>query len=416
MTTLTQLSAKALATTVCPELELLLHCARTNIDPQTAERIKVLLQQDINWTYLIQVAAQHGVMPLLYFNLKSTYPEAVPKAVLNYLQDCFHSNALNNLLLTKELLKLLNFFQEEDISAISFKGPTLAASAYSNLALRQFCDLDILVHERDFLKVKKLLISQGYRLHFDGASAQEVDRLQTLTEAQEALYLQSRWEQAFIQDSTRANVDLHQKITPVFPLVLADFWPRRKPVSLAGEIVTTLSPEDLLLVLCVNGAKDRWAKILQLCDVAEIIHTHPEIDWKRVIEQSRRLGSERMVLLGVLLASEILGTTLPEEVLQRIQLHQAVKLLAVQICNRFFSPSNNPLGASEIENFLFQLRLRERLQDKVQYCFSLMNLSPGDWAFLPLPIFLHFLYYLLRPIRLISKYALKGLDHKNKTS
>jgi hypothetical protein len=135
MTTLTQLSTKAPTAATRSEVELLFCCTRTHIDSEIAERIRTLLQQDIDWAYLIQTAAQHGIIPLLYQSLNTTCPEAVTKANLAQLRNYFHTNAQRNLFLTKELLKLLNLFESRSIPAIPFKGSVLAVSAYGNLSL-----------------------------------------------------------------------------------------------------------------------------------------------------------------------------------------------------------------------------------------------------------------------------------------
>jgi len=152
MTTLLSPSTKAPTAATRSEVELLFCCTRTHIDSEIAERIRTLLQQNIDWAYLIQTAAQHGVMPLLYQSLNTTCPKAVPKTNLAQLRDYFHSNAFHNLFLTKELLKILTLFESHSIPAISFKGLVLAVSAYGNLSLRQISDLDILVRERDYHK------------------------------------------------------------------------------------------------------------------------------------------------------------------------------------------------------------------------------------------------------------------------
>src|SRR5262245_10666576 len=134
----------ATAVGICREVQLILCCAGTHIDAAKAERIKGLLSEEINWDFLIHIASQHGVMPLLYFTLKNTCLEAVPKAVLDQLRNYFYTNAAHNVFLTTELLKLLTLFEAHGIPAIPFKGPVLAASVYGNLSLRQFGDLDIL--------------------------------------------------------------------------------------------------------------------------------------------------------------------------------------------------------------------------------------------------------------------------------
>src|SRR2546421_12805708 len=85
------------------EIALLLCCARTHINEQAAERIRHLLHQSIDWTYLIQTASKHQVVPLLYRSLSNTCSDDVPKPILAQLRTHFHANALRNLLLTAEL-------------------------------------------------------------------------------------------------------------------------------------------------------------------------------------------------------------------------------------------------------------------------------------------------------------------------
>ena len=65
-----------------PEAELLICSARMCMDSERAERIGVLLQQDIDWAYLFLMARSHGMMPLLYWHLNATCPDAVPAAPL----------------------------------------------------------------------------------------------------------------------------------------------------------------------------------------------------------------------------------------------------------------------------------------------------------------------------------------------
>jgi len=93
MTTLLSPSTKAPTAATRSEVELLFCCTRTHIDSEIAERIRTLLQQDIDWAYLIQTAAQHGIIPILYQSLNPTCPEAVPKANLAQLHNYFHTNA-----------------------------------------------------------------------------------------------------------------------------------------------------------------------------------------------------------------------------------------------------------------------------------------------------------------------------------
>lgn len=365
MTTLLSLSTKALTIGTRPEVDLLLCCARTYIDREIAERIKTLLQQDINWAYLIQTAAQHGIMPLLYCSLNTTCPETVPNTILSQLRNYCHSNASYNLLLTSELLKLLNLFETHEIPAIPFKGPVLAASAYGSLSLREFGDLDILVHKQDVPKVKDLLISHGYE--WQPWKSQQ-------THPQPGTYLQSqyRYDIYFIKwhsQDYRSCIEIHWETTPehiMFPLNPAQLWQNLEAVSLCGTKVLNLLPEHLLPILCIDHSKDHWTQLRTICDVVELLRAYKGIDWQRVIEHANSLSRERSLFLGLFLAHDLLGTALPEEVWHKMQTDPVAKSLAVQVRERLFRDSDNQPGVWE--RFLYNLKLRESMQDKVRYC------------------------------------------------
>jgi hypothetical protein len=81
--TFSRLLPEVVAAETRPEIQLLLCCARTDVDPERAEQIRALLGGAIDWTYLMQTALQHRVMPLLYWNLHNTCPEAVPTSRLD---------------------------------------------------------------------------------------------------------------------------------------------------------------------------------------------------------------------------------------------------------------------------------------------------------------------------------------------
>jgi hypothetical protein len=52
------------------EDRLLFCCARTTIEEESAGQIKDLLRHEIDWTYLIESAIDHRVVPLLYRSLR----------------------------------------------------------------------------------------------------------------------------------------------------------------------------------------------------------------------------------------------------------------------------------------------------------------------------------------------------------
>jgi hypothetical protein len=115
-----------------------------------------------------------------------------------------------------------------------------------------------------------------------------------------------------------------------------------------------------------------------------------------------------MLFLGLFLVSDLLGTTLPEEIWERVKADPVVKALAAQVRDHLFIESDAPLQF--IERHAFHLRMRERLQEKTR-SFLYLAMAPNvkDRAFLPLPRFLSPIYPLLRPIRLVRDYGVGGV-------
>jgi hypothetical protein len=352
--------AQSPALHIHPEIELLLHCARTSVDSTQAEQIRTLLRGDIDWPYLMRTAHVHRVIPLLYRSLHASCPEAVPKVISDQLQRHFHVNAFHNRFLTRELLKILKLLEAHRLSVIPYKGPALAAMAYGDLSLRQFDDLDLLIHKKDFQKAKELFISQGYQSE--------------LTDTRETDYLQSQYHLGFVRTDGRVTIELHWEVSwrywP-FPFDFERLWTCLTPVFLEGETIHSFPPEDLLLILCAHGSKHQWERLMWICDIAELVHIHQRIDWRGLMEQARTLGTKRMLLLGLFLANDLLGTDLPEYILQSIHVDPKVKSLAGQVSEQLFPGAMN--GSHQDNNrpalyrTAFHFRLRERLRDKVQF-------------------------------------------------
>jgi Uncharacterised nucleotidyltransferase len=386
-----------------PEIELLLCCAQTSIASERAQRVQDLLEEDLDWRYLVHTASRHGVMPLLYHSLSTLCPDAVPQAVFAQLRVHFLVNADHNQLLTQELLMLLHMLESHGIPAIPYKGPTLAVAVYGSLALRSFGDLDLLVHTQDFARATQLLLAHGFRRRRDFS-----------------------WESSFVHDQRMVMVDLHRGLTPPqfpFPLNFTRLWQRRQAVCIASRMVPTLAPEDLLIVLCVQVAKDTWQNLsksherrndmlIKICDIAELLGAHTDMDWGRVLTDTRRLGGQRILLFGLRLAHELLGTALPKDVLQWMQGHPSVGVLSAHVCTQFFHTTNES-AVTPLNPARFYWAIRERVRERVRskafrylhYGVSLFVPSEQDRALLPLPGCLAGLYYLMRPLRIVRDYG-----------
>ncbi|MFN6487970.1 MULTISPECIES: nucleotidyltransferase family protein [unclassified Nostoc] len=387
-----------------PEIELLLCCTRTHIDSETAERIKTLLQQNIDWTLLVEIATYHGTIPLLYQSLNTTVKEAIPKTVLTQLRNRYHTNASRNLFLSHELVKILKLFEANKIPAIPFKGLVLAASVYGNLAMRQFSDLDILVRQQDIVKAQELLIAQKYQLEAEHYG----------------------WQQTFVHSQKpEIVVDLHCELTPLsyFPFKLSDFetlWQRRRSLTLKGESIIDLSSNDLSIILAIQvarGVNEGRESLAQICDLAELLRIQKPLDWEQLLQEVNSLELERPFFISLLIVNTLLNTPLPDQIKQiiqqKIQIDPTMLIYAVRMQKQLFTEVKTPLF---IKLFFHHLMIKgplSRMPVRVYLVWQflsftaklvIINVNQKDQEVFPLPSGLSFLYYLIRPIRLVSRY------------
>jgi ribosome-associated translation inhibitor RaiA len=387
------------------EDELLLCYARTHIDNTTALRIETLQKEkNIDWKDLLQQASQQGVFLLLHQNLIINHLECMPKNIQPQLQAYSQIKTARNLFLSKKLCQILELFKNHDIQVIPFKGSVLAASVYNNLAIREFCDIDLLIKQEDFVQVKELLLAQNYKPRSE---------------------LQP-WGEDFASQDDKVHIDIHWQLAPsCFPyrLDFSDLWQRCQTISILNQKVITLSPEDSLLILCLQIVKDahyRQEKLKQVCDIAELVRTS-SLNWELVIQQSQNLSSERLLLFGLALAQQLLQVEIPLEIKQKIASDRIVNRYLSHVTEQLFTIDDRQkkifgLFDRGLMPGLYGFTLRGlMLLDRskflgkhnrylVGHLFSYM-FAPNsrDLEYIYLPPYLYFLYYLIRPIRLISK-------------
>ena len=369
------------------EAEFLLGCVSAYATGARAGRVAELAVCDLDWELLVRMARWHAVAPVLYRSLAGC-PERVPAAILDNLHGRFRANAMRNAYLARELVQITSLLKEKGVPVIAFKGPVLAHAAYGDLSLREFVDLDILVRPSDLGMTRDFLFSQGYKSQFSG-----------LGEKERGFFL---WcEEAFGNKDGLVCVDVHWQMNPQYFAYAPEgdvLWRRTVPVELQGGTVSTLSTPDLLLHLCVHGAKHGWTTLGWICDVAVLACRNPGLEWSRMIAEAASLGGRRLLLLGLYLAYNLLGAAIPDELISMARDDGVIVDVAAQVKRRMFD--NIGERASVFQEWMVPTRALESTRARVRYLAG-RALSPtvDDWELVRLPRPFFPLYYLLHPLR-----------------
>ncbi len=374
-----------------PEHELLLTCARINTEDDRRESLRSIVQQPIDWNFLLDQSSSHRLTSLLYRQLYSVSRESIPADILERLREHHLAVSGRKLLLTAELLKILDLFSGGGIDAIPFKGPVLAHSLYEDPALREFSDLDILVRKQSVFRALKLLTKMGYK---------SIPNYSSTVEEQ---ILKREYHLLVETESGNKCVEIHWHLVPrqfSLPLFTRNWWQRIQYVPIHSRQVPNLAGEDLLMALSTHGCRHMWESLGLIIDVARLLHRAPALDWDYVFREYDHADLRRIIYLGLIISHDILNAAVPQEILRRATRDSAAVALASQVREQLFRPNKQ----TPFRYFEFQLRLKTRWLDRLRFVFR-VSATPTllEWK-IPLPRLLFPLYFILRPFRLLRKH------------
>lgn len=375
---------------------LLRQCAAVTGKASTAARpgSVPLPTEAADWDQFIALANAQGVGPLLAGELLRDHAAELPAAVAERLRGVQAAATRRALLQLGELLRVQARLQSAGIPMLFFKGQMLAQQAYGAVNLRSCFDLDLFVPEADVLHAKRVFAELGYRPEFNFLPHQEAD------------LLRMECEYTFIREDNAARIDLQWRPRArhfVFPVPPETLWARQQTVELNGFPVATFFLPDLVVVLISHGGKHTWNRLELVCSLAALLHRHPGFDWSGLHQTMRSVGAERMLLLAARLVAEHFGVPLPDALAARVATDAAVPRLAADCAARWAAP---PEPQPLLRTLRRHLQMRERLRDRVRHCFWLaVTPTPQDWLACPLPRHWHWLHYVRRPARLLTKHG-----------
>jgi len=359
--------------------------------PEKTSLLEPLLSVPLRWPRLFELADKHGVQPLLHQAL-AALDHAVPAEESLKLRQAFQTNLHKSLLLSRELIRIVDHIAACGLEAIPYKGLALAEVLYGDIALRQSGDIDLLVRPRDVPRIRNAVRELGYTPH------------STLTAPQERAYLKSGYEYAFDGAAGPNLLELQWAILPRFYAVdfsMEDLFQRAATLSVAGHPMRTPSREDLLLILCVHAAKHVWARLVWLCDIAQLMNA-PDLDWKWIGARARDLGIVRILRVTVFAAKALLRATIPAEAERSLPEDVESTALAEEVQRHIVGDSS--YNTESTAYFRLMMRLRERRADRWRFAQRLvLTPGPGEWNALQLPWALFPLYRIVRLSRLASR-------------
>lgn len=283
----------------CPELQLLLECARLSAD---LGRVRDCAAGNLDWEKVVSAAEYHGLTPLLLKNLAAA-DAPIPEQQLKQLEQNNGRAIRQSLFLTSELLRVVSSLREAGIEAVPLKGAILATRIYGDIALRPFSDIDLLIRREQISAAERIVSKLGYEAEVP------------VPPLHRERWLEQQCELNFRRGDL-SRLELHWDIShPHFALDTGvdSFWGRLRTTQIGDAKLSDLSEQDLFFTLIVHGTRHAWSRLMWLVDVAELLRTAPSLDWDLFFRDAEERGASRMVATALVLISNVFGVSLADD-------------------------------------------------------------------------------------------------------
>lgn len=367
-------------------------------DEKTQNKIIDLIRgTNIDWSCAYEFAHRHKIVSIIYKNIYSS-KALIPSSAKIKFKNFYVANSIHNLQLASVLYYWLKELNDNGIDALPFKGPVLAETAYGDISLRSFSDVDVLIKKTDMVKAWHLFEKSGFRASLK------------LSDSQKLAYAKTEDHIAFSMGII--TIEVHWEITGMYlarPITFDLLAPYFCSIDIKGKKIKTLSNEILVPYLCIHGTKDGWLNVEQVFAISEIIRRDKKFDWQKAMHFAKKYKCRNIFLIGLNLSMRIFNIELPDCILLKIGANKKLQGHTELIHSKFIAFPENPKLDKISDRFdLFHLDIRDSVNDKILYLVRLVfSPTEKEWYFFPVPAYLSFILYLLRPIRLVLYFCFR---------
>lgn len=388
------------------EVALMCYCARVTLPPDAPQQIAQLAQHIHDWQALHDMLWYNGVLPLVYTHLKRHIPDVPPAQAMRALKRNADALAQWNMMLIADFVALVAALNNDGVDILPFKGLTLAHTYYGGESWRTINDIDIFVPPDALPTACTTLEKLGYVLQPDSIP----ENMRNPEQWHHYVYqrqhpVMQQW----------VMVELHTRLpASLFPFVagVREFdilWQRAHQTTYRNRIIRQPHHVDYALYLCLHGARSGWRRLQHITDLAQVLARFDAVDWPDLLAKAQQYRVYKLTLLGLHLTQAILAFDLPDDIQASIQQHaRAIRRIMPHIKDGLFSQhrSEHPdrLRSQWLSSWYLADTLGQRRRFVMDVWRDMMRPTDADYAWLRLPSSLHFLYAVVRPLRLLLTY------------
>jgi hypothetical protein len=370
-----------------PELNFLLQAIRP---PKGGNQERPAIPPDLDWNRLRRLAVTYEVFPLVnrYIKTSDSQQQPLPPTHREEWRKQAQIYAMQSLTVARQLLSIIDLLGQRDIGIIPFKGPVLARQAYSDVALRQFTDLDFFVNPRDYLEVYNILTDVGFTL---------ADKTM-----EPMVGYWAKLGRDLVLRNSRIVLDIHPRLIqgPSMFAISPEMWKRTTTIQLLDRPVNALSTEDTLIALALHGARNNWTSLKALTDTAHLLANNPNMDRPYILRTMKQFGVGKILETALKMARQLFDVPIPIEISRKPVTGALFNALA----------PDNKEDDDHALILAVMFRSLDSFRQKTRYLrYFLFTPTTEDVRRVRLPKSMRFFYRILRPCRLAWRFLMKIL-------
>jgi hypothetical protein len=266
-----------------PEDHILFACTRQDFTDEHKQAVlEISRKYLLSWETVFSKAEQHGVAPLVYLNLcqGEGLGLEIPESIVNRYRLFAMRNTVRKEQRVQRTLQALEYFNAQSIDVMLIKGAALDLLVYGHAMLITSNDIDFVLKRRR-----------------EELSPDEIQQIM------------NDLHQSGIEFDFYSHHDV--TINGALPVDFERIWQEASRIDYRGQPAWLMSPEDMLISVCINSCRKRYFRLKSLLDIAETLRKMDAIRWDLVVEKSRQYDCQNIVYTALLVSRETLGCALP---------------------------------------------------------------------------------------------------------
>ena len=386
-------------------IALIILCCRIHFKTAEINDLNDLISNNhLDWVTCIKTSRKHQISPLFFKTvLKGNLPEEIQKKINNEL----NKYTLQSFEQAKETERLIFLLKENNISVIPYKGTAFSKQFFGNISMRQSSDIDFVINSVDIPRAIEILEKDGF-IAYQKEYYQWIGHKKFIKKHKDFSF------DKFKGTKRIHHVELHfniiNKNTHIPDITNTFDKNNQSKILLFQKEIDCLNPiihyRAIALHHMLMDQMGYLKTVVDLCQMLvylenqqNVIHSNQQI----ILNDLNKFYNLNLIHEII---NDIIGISFKENIINKSENSLTKRILNSSY--RKVRDNKNPFFDALLYNynqFRFTAGFYKRKMDQITYIFnnliSITYPQPDDFMAIKLNKNLYYLYYLIRPFRLV---------------